>query len=214
MKRFSILFAAVAATAFAAEEIPFVPGQGSDEKLTEAERSVANLAIDALAADLRIARDGILVDTIRAVEWPNSSVGCPKPDRAYLDVITPGHKITLRVDGQIYVAHEARGRAFICHQSKAFGGITARRELVFGPQMLAARKDLAGRIGVPEKEIQFVSGEGTSWTDASLGCPEPGVMYAQSKVDGWVLTFRHGTRAFTYNTDLNRTVPCPAISTE
>jgi hypothetical protein len=39
-------------------------------------------------------------------------------------------------------------------------------------------------------------------------------MYAQSKVDGWVLTFRHGTRAFTYNTDLNRTIPCPAISAE
>jgi hypothetical protein len=39
-------------------------------------------------------------------------------------------------------------------------------------------------------------------------------MYAQSKVDGWVLTFSHGTRQFTYNTDLNRTIACPPIATE
>lgn len=197
-----------------AEEIPFVPGQGAAEKLTETERSVARLAIDALASDLKIAKDGILIDTIRAVDWPDSSVGCPKPDMAYMQVITPGHKITLRVDGQIYVAHEAKGRAFICHQTKALGGITAKRELTFGPQLIAARKDLATRIGVSEREIQFVSGEGESWPDASLGCPEPGIAYPPVKVDGWVLTFKHGVRAFTYHTDLRRTVPCPPIAAE
>jgi hypothetical protein len=212
MKRFSLLLAAVAATACAAAEIPFVPGQGLIEQLTEAERSVAQLAIDALAADLRIERDRILVDTIRAVDWPDSSVGCPKPDMAYLQVITPGHKITLRVDGTFYVVNEANGRAVVCHRTKAQGGITSKRELVFGGQILEARKDLASRTGVPEREIQFVSGEGRSWTDASLGCPEPGITYPLGKVEGWVLTFKLRTREFTYHTDLNRTIPCPGIS--
>ena len=96
MRRLSASVAAILATfAAGAQDIPFVPGQGTSEQLTEQERDVARLAIDALAADLQIAKDGILVDTIRAVDWPDSSYGCPQPGRAYLTVITPGHKITL-----------------------------------------------------------------------------------------------------------------------
>jgi hypothetical protein len=178
-----------------AEEIPFVAGQGS-------------------AADLKIAKDGILVDTIRAVDWPNSSVGCPKPGIAYLDVITPGHKITLRADGQIHVAHEAKGRAFICHQTKAYAGIDPKMRFVFGAQMLVAQKDLAERLQVSPKDIKAVSAEETTWDDAALGCPEPGNTYAPGEVTGWVMKLRHKNRDFTYHTDLQRTIPCPAIAAE
>lgn len=222
MRRFSIALAIVitsvltacsftSGAATGAEEISFVPGQGSAEQLTDQQSTVASLAIDALAADLKIAKGGILVDTIRAVDWPNSSIGCPKPGVAYLDVITPGHKITLRAGGQIYVAHEAKGRAFICHQSKALGGVTPQLELVFGQQMLVAQKDLAARLGVATTEIRAVSGEERAWESAALDCPEPDVTYPAVKVAGWVLTLRHGKRDFTYHTDLRRTIPCPAI---
>ncbi|MGH8203274.1 MAG: hypothetical protein ACREST_01610 [Steroidobacteraceae bacterium] len=215
MTRIPVAIAALlAAIAAGAQDIPFVPGQGSADRLTDTERAAALAAIDALAAELQVPEDRIQVDTIRAVEWPDSSIGCPKPGRAYLQVITPGHKVTLRADGQVYVVHEARNEAFVCKQSKALGGITPERELIFGRQMAEARKDLSGRIGVSEEDIEFVSGVGTNWADASMGCPEPGVQYAQARVFGWVLTFRHGNRLFSYHTDLNRTIPCPPISAD
>ncbi len=100
-----------------------MPGQGSSAALTDADRRVAVAAIDALAADLKIPKEKILVDTIRAVDWSNSSIGCPKPGVAYLEVITPGHKVTLRADGQVYVVHEAKNRAFVCKQPKLAGGV-------------------------------------------------------------------------------------------
>ena len=215
MTRLSAAVAAIlAAFAAGAQDIPFVPGQGNSERLTDAERDVARLAIDALAADLQIAREGILVDTIRAVDWPDSSHGCPQPGRAYLTVISPGHKITLRADGQIYVVHEANRNAFVCHKAAANAGVTPQRELVFGAQMLEAQQDLANRLGVLKSEIKPVSGVQQIWGDASLGCPEAGATYATGKVAGWVLTLRHGTRDYTYHTDMSRTIPCPAISTE
>lgn len=215
MTRIPVAIAALlAAMAAAAQDIPFVPGQGSAEQLTDTERAAALAAIDALAAELQVPEDRIQVDTIRAVEWPDSSIGCPKPGRAYLQVISPGHKVTLRADGQVFVVHESRNEAFVCKQTKALGGITPERELIFGRQMAEARKDLSGRIGVSEEDIEFVSGVGTSWADASMGCPEPGVQYAQARVLGWVLTFRHGNRDFSYHTDLNRTIPCPPISAD
>jgi hypothetical protein len=195
-------------------DIRFVPGQGSAEKLTDSERDAALRAIDALAADLKIAPTEILVDTIRAVDWPDSSLGCPKPGVAYLQVVKPGHKVTLRAKDQIFVVHEAGNQAAVCRNSKAFGALATDRELAFGPEIIAARDDLAKRLGVPAKDIRPLAGLQQTFPDAALGCPEPGKMYAQGQVAGWVLTLRHKERDYTYHTDGKRTIPCPPISVE
>ena len=104
----------------------------------------------------------------------DSSYGCPQPGRAYLTVISPGHKITLRANGQIYVVHEAKQSAFVCHKTEAYAGVTPQRELVFGQQMLEAQQDLVNRLGVLKSEIKPVSGVQETWDDASLGCPQAG----------------------------------------
>jgi hypothetical protein len=208
------IVAVLAAFAAGAEDIRFVPGQGDAATLSDEDRAIALLAIDALATEIKAPKDQILLDTIRALDWRDSSLGCPKPGMAYLDVITPGHKVTLRANGQIYVVHEAKNRAFVCNAGKALGGITATRELTFGKQLLEARKDLAGRLGVPEREIRFLASEGHEWNDASLDCPEPGKQYAQVKTSGWKMSFGYNDRVYTYHTDLDRTFPCPAITAD
>lgn len=210
----ALVAATLAAFAAGADDIRFYPGREPAAPLTDSERAAAQVAIDTLAAELGVGRDQVFVDTVRAVEWRDSSLGCPKPGVAYLDVISPGHRVLLRVDGQVHAVHEAGNRAFVCVQTKAMGGITPQRDLSFGPQMVAARKDLAGRLGVSEREILFLSGEGETWNDGSLGCPEPGVMYTQAQVRGWVLTFGHDGRTYTYHTDLDRTIPCPPIAAQ
>lgn len=210
MRPFSRSLAAVVASVLAACNAQSGLTAGS----AEPERDIAGLAIDALAADLQIAKDVILVDTIQALDWPDSSIGCPKPGMAYMQVITPGHKVTLRANGQTYVVHEAGNKAFVCRKTKVIGGITPQRELVFGEQFVVARKDLASRIGVPESEIRMASAEEYTWDDGSLGCPEPGVAYAPGPVTGWILKLKHGMRDYTYHTDLGRTIPCPGITSD
>jgi hypothetical protein len=180
----------------------------------ENEGAIAQLAIDALAEELQIAKEDIEVDTVRAVDWPDSSIGCPQPGRSYLQVITPGHKITLRANDRIFVVHESGQKAFVCQRTKAMGGVTPELELEFGPQLVEARKDLAERLRVPESEILVISGEQHTWNDASLGCPVPGTMYAHAEVTGWVLTLKHRAHFFTYHTDGKRTIPCPAVAAE
>ncbi|MGH8197934.1 MAG: hypothetical protein ACRETI_07165 [Steroidobacteraceae bacterium] len=196
------------------DEGPSATDQRPAENMTPQRQDIATLAIDALAADLGVPQDTIAVDTVRAVDWPDSSIGCPKPGRAYLQVITPGHKVTLRADGRIYVVHEANNRALVCHQTKAYAGVNPQRELVFGPQMIAARKDLAAQLGVPESDIKPMSAEERTWNDASLGCPEPGRSYPPVNVTGWVMTLRHDSRDYTYHTDMQRTIACPPIAAE
>ncbi len=196
------------------EPIPFVPGQGSAEQLTDVERDAAERAIVALAEALHDHRDKILVDTVQAVNWPDSSIGCPKPDMAYLQVVTPGYKVILRAKGQIYTVHEAKDHAFLCRNVAKTSATTHEYKLAFGHSMTAARDDLAKRLQVPPKEIRAVSAVPEAFDDASLGCPQPGVQYAKAVTDGWVLTLRYRDRDYTYHADSSHAIPCPAITAE
>ena len=189
-----------------------VTSDGTVADLSASDSDIATLAVKTLAAHLDVPVDAISVDTVRAIDWPDSSVGCPQPGEAYMQVITPGHRITLRVDGKFHFVHEANGRAFVCERRKAVGGITQQLELEWAQMALEARRDLAGRLGVEEDQVIIGAGEQTTFTDAGLGCPEDGIDYAAGDRDGYVLTLRHGSRNYTYHTDLERIIPCPPIS--
>jgi len=175
---------------------------------------VADLAVDALAAELGVPQDRISVLSVTAVDWPDSSAGCPKPGMSYLTVMTPGHKIMLEVDDRTYAVHEARGTAFVCQQPSVAAEAAAGGARTQDRLMLTARTDLAKRLGVPVPEIQAAGAAPTTFSDASLGCPEAGMQYAQAQTEGWVLTLRHGGRDFTYHADAHHVIPCPDISAE
>ena len=44
--------------------------------------------------------------------------------------------------------------------------------------------DLAGRLGIAETGIRVIAVEEVTWSDAGLGCPQPGMNYAQVVTDG------------------------------
>ncbi len=69
-----------------------------------------------------------------------------------------------------------------------------------------AREDLARRLDLALDAIRVVSVEAVDWRDASLGCPEPGMMYAQVITPGYrVVLEAHGKR-YEYHTDRGRQV--------
>ena len=211
MTRLSVSIAAVlAAFAAGAQDIPFVPGQGSAATLTDADRRVAVAAIDALAADLKIPKEKILVDTIRAVDWSNSSIGCPKPGVAYLEVITPGHKVTLRADGQVYVVHEAKEQAIVCHDTKALAGIDPTARVRLRQAARRGPQDLAERLDVPENDIKSSPPKAQPGTTRPSVVPNPEYSMRSSKVFGWKMTLCHDGRDVTYHTDLEPNLSLPA----
>lgn len=58
-----------------------------------------------LSSKFDVAIDEIEVLAIEEMNWRDSSLGCPQPDMAYLQVITPGFRITLSVDRKIFYYH-------------------------------------------------------------------------------------------------------------
>jgi hypothetical protein len=67
------------------------------------------------------------------------------------------------------------------------------------PLVGQARQDLAGRLGVPIEDIELVQFEAVVWPDSSLGCPEPGMVYAQVLTQGFLIILMAGDEEYEYH---------------
>lgn len=67
--------------------------------------------------------------------------------------------------------------------------------------LAAATADLAERTGVPASDISLVSLEAVDWSDASLGCPQEGYMYAQVITPGFSMILSAQGQQYEYHTD-------------
>ena len=72
-----------------------------------------------------------------------------------------------------------------------------------------ARADLAQKQGIDADSIFVQSVEETEFSDASLGVPEPGVMYAQVVTPGYVIRLIAGGKVYRYHVSGDRVVLVP-----
>ncbi len=70
------------------------------------------------------------------------------------------------------------------------------------------KQQLAMAINQPASTLVLESREPVEWSDGSLGCPRPGMMYTQAIVPGYKLTFSDGSRTYKVHTGKGGT---PAI---
>ena len=132
------------------------------------------LAKEDLAERLGVAVGKITVLGAEAVEWPDTSLGCPQPGKMYAQAITPGYRIILKVGGEQYEYHSDReGRQLVlCHDDKE--RIEAIRKMASPEKAIAsAQEDLARRLGIPVGEVTVVSVVGDEFPASNLGCPCP-----------------------------------------
>jgi len=75
---------------------------------------------------------------------------------------------------------------------------------------VAAKRHLAARLSRPEAAIALGRVEPVEWRDASLGCPRPGMVYAQVITPGFRIILLADGIAYEYHSDLaGRVVACP-----
>jgi len=63
----------------------------------------------------------------------------------------------------------------------------------------AAIEDAAHRTSVPVADISVVSAESVTWSDGSLGCPQPGMNYTQALVSGYRIIVQAGGQLLRYH---------------
>jgi hypothetical protein len=67
------------------------------------------------------------------------------------------------------------------------------------PLVAQAIADLAGRLNIDAGEIEVVSIEEVTWPDAALGCPQPGMAYAQMLQEGVRIVLNAGGTEYDYH---------------
>lgn len=69
----------------------------------------------------------------------------------------------------------------------------------FPPHVVAAIEDLAAHLDVPASAVTVVRYEAVTWSDGSLGCPQPGTSYTQALVPGERLVLQVDEQSFSYH---------------
>ena len=67
------------------------------------------------------------------------------------------------------------------------------------PEVAQARHDLATRLTITEAKIEVIEAKAIVWPDSSLGCPQPGMMYAQVLQDGLLIVLRAHQQLYEYH---------------
>ena len=76
-------------------------------------QSLIETAKEDLAQRLSISVTLISLVEAMEVEWSDSSLDCPQPGMDYLQVLTPGYRILLEANTQVYEYHSNRDAYFI-----------------------------------------------------------------------------------------------------
>jgi hypothetical protein len=67
------------------------------------------------------------------------------------------------------------------------------------PYVQEARGDLAQRLNISADEIEVIEAKAVVWPDAGLGCPQPGMAYAQVQVEGILIRLSFQGMSYDYH---------------
>jgi hypothetical protein len=147
------------------------------------------------------AREDIQVVKAEAVVWNDGSLGCHKPGEFYIQILVNGYWVVLQVEGVYYDYRVSDSGHFILCEGKGMppnpspdtGGQDKN------PLVSQAKEDLAKRLGIQIDEIELLKIEEVTWRDSSLGCPQPGMAYAQVLVNGSLIQLKHEDTVYKYH---------------
>jgi hypothetical protein len=141
-----------------------------------------------------------------ATRWANASLGCPEKGMSYAQVLTEGHQVRLRVEDRTFDVRVANGRTVVCGLGTATPGAEADAAATTRLYR-AARRDLAKRLGVSEKEIRVDFIRPTTWPEGAPDClraPDRAVAPAR----GLTIQLEAGGKTHTYLSDMDQVRPC------
>jgi hypothetical protein len=192
--------------------------KASLESLTAAETAAVERAQGALREHLADNANAVSarLESIDAVEWADSGLGCSEPGETNLPSIEPGYNVVLVLAGLQYEIHLGTMRARVCDAPR---GVLQRRAQSFNLRRLEiiqqqALTDLASRLGLSPDAVELGLAKPAAWPTAALGCPEAGQVYAPQQVRGFRIPLTVDGRTWYYHTDGKRYFPCPRILDE
>jgi len=165
-----------------------------------------------VAENLGLPVEDIVVISAEAREFSDSSLGCPAPDTAYLQVLTPGHQVIVEGDGRRFDVRVSGTSGKICHRRKSAPPTPDRsRDAATSELINRTIEHLASVLNLDSENIRVTGIQPYLPSTLLTGCsPECG---PESKACGNVVRLSAEGRDYTYFVGDDRTMPCPPILT-
>jgi len=123
-----------------------------------------------------------LVGACSSAASPAPSVAAPSAQPSAVSVASPGDSVNRPSFTAVSPGVDPTGKPVVLPKS------------VLDP-ILA---DAATRSGVAVDQLVVVTSLSITWSDGSLGCPEPGQAYTQIVLEGYRVSIRAGTNTYDY----------------
>ncbi len=178
------------------------PASDPEPGETDMRLSMIATAKQHLARRLGIDPGGVFLASLENVIWPDAALGMPRPGEAYAQVETPGYRMLLETARGLTAYNTDLTGTIVTDTGPVTGAMAAVAggdDGEAGSPVDAAIADLADRLGISPEAITTVSVEEVEWPDGSLGLPEPGMMYTQAVVPGYLIVLTAQGREFEYH---------------
>ncbi len=166
----------------------------------------------ALAKDLGVPEERVKVVRVAPKDALSSALfsgGCEKVEIDPAPALPSGKAVLLTVGPESYVYYRDDGGWMRCGPSRAHlpaVGVPRagdRQQMVY-----MAKEDLSKRLGIPVDSISVERVDQVDWPDTSLGCPEPGKVYAQVVTPGYRILLKADGKTYEYHSGAMRVVHC------
>lgn len=154
-----------------------------------------------VAEQIGLADTALTLVSTEQITWPDASLGCPQPDMAYAQVLTPGWRVVF-VDaaGKTYQVHatENHEHFIICKQPIETAAPSAYRDNL---AVQAAIKALVKQEGVPAETVTVTDVAAVEWRNSCLGCEKPGQKCLMVITPGYRIVLESAAKTYTIHTD-------------
>jgi hypothetical protein len=185
----------------AATEAPIIEAPEGEPVTDEVPSEILEEIIADLIMQTGAERGEIKVVRAEAVVWNDGSLGCPKPGEVYIQILMNGYWVIVQVEGVEYDYRVSDSGHFKLCEGENMPPVNSpdSGEPDQNPLVSQAKGDLAERLGVPVEEIKLLSFTEVVWPDASLGCPQPDMAYAQVAQEGVLIRLGVGREMYFYH---------------
>jgi len=169
-------------------------------------RAIAIRVQQALAETLGVSVDDVPLSGYRADLDP-ARLTCLDQLPGDLPTFGEGEALVFVHRGVNLLVISTEAGLWVCREEEAMS-----QEMTLEQAQQAALEDLVRRLGVDAARVKVVSAEAVTWSDASLGCPQPGQMYAQVLTPGYRILLEVDGERYAYHGSKTRIDLCPATS--
>lgn len=153
------------------------------------------------AQDQGVDVDAVAVISVETVEWPDACLGLARADEMCAQVITPGYRVVVEVDGEQYAYRTDLSGAVI----RAEDGLATDRSADAEPAMVV-RQMLMQQLQANFDEIEIVAVEEVEWPDGCLGLPADGEFCTLAMVPGYRIVLEVNGDQYVFRTNLDASV--------